>query len=119
MPLPPPASAESGQATVELVAAIPFVILAGMVAWQLALAGNTTWVAAQAARAAARAEAVGQSPRAAARSAIPRSMEAGLAVERLTAGGVRVSLQVPLLLQAWRGPLSVSAQSSLGSSRDG
>jgi pilus assembly protein CpaE len=99
---------------VELVAALPLVLLAAAVAWQLALAGNALWLAAHAARAAARADAVGRSPWAAARSAVPRSLERGLDVGRMREGGVRVSLQIPLLLPAWRAPVSVSASSSLG-----
>jgi hypothetical protein len=109
--------ADSGQASVELVAALPLVLLAGLVAWQLALAGQTAWLTAHAARAAARAAAVGRSPTAAARSALPRSMERGLSVERRRAGGVRVAVRVPLLLRSWRSPMSVSATASLGGPR--
>ena len=70
-----PAAGERGQASVELVAALPLVLLAGLLAWQLALAGHTAWECAHAARAAARADAVGRSAEAAARSAVPRSLE--------------------------------------------
>jgi hypothetical protein len=99
---------------VELVAAVPLVLLAFAVAWQLALAGHTAWLASHAARAAARADAVGRDVRAAARSALPRRLERGLEVKRLREGGVLVSVPVPLLLHAWRGPVDVSATSSLG-----
>jgi type IV secretory pathway TrbD component len=105
---------ERGQATVELVALLPVVLLLGAVAWQLALAGQTAWLTAHAARAAARADTVGRSAKKAARSALPRSLERGLEVERLRQGGIRVSVQVPLLLRRWRGPLRVAAVSSLG-----
>ena len=73
---------ERGQASVELVAAVPFVLLVGLVAWQLVLAGHALSLCANAARVAARAEAVGRDPRAAARSALPRGMEPGLEVVR-------------------------------------
>lgn len=109
-----PAAGERGQASVELVAALPLVLLAGLLAWQLALAGHTAWECAHAARAAARADAVGRSAEAAARSAVPRSLERGLSVRRLREGGVRVSLRVPLVVRAWRGPVTVAATSSLG-----
>ena len=112
-------SSERGQASVELVAALPFVLLAAIVAWQLALAGHAMWLVAHASRAAARADAVGRSPGSAARSALPGSLERGLDVRRLPGGGVRVSLRVPLLLPAWRAPVSVSATSSLGRARGG
>jgi hypothetical protein len=105
---------EGGQASVELVAVMPLVLLAGAVAWQLALAGDAVWLCAHAARAAARADAVGRSPEAAARRALPRSLADGVRVRRLRDGGVRASLRVPVLLRAWDSPVRVSATSSLG-----
>jgi TadE-like protein len=105
-----------GQASVELVAAVPLVLLAALAAWQLARAGHTAWLSAHAARAAARAEAVGESPSAAARSALPDAMERDLEVERRREGGVRVSVRVPILVRAWSSPVRVAASSSLGRS---
>src|SRR4051794_2321335 len=102
---------QRGQASIELVAALPFVLVVGAIAWQLALAGHTAWLTANAARAGARAEAVGRDPTAAARSALPRSLERGLEVERRGAGGVRVSVRIPLLLRAWQAPARVTAVS--------
>jgi hypothetical protein len=108
---------EVGQASVELVAVLPLLLLAGLVAWQVVLAGHTLWLNAGAARAAARADTVGASAEQAARSALPDSMERDLAVERLQEGGVRVSVGVPILLPDWRGPVRVAATSSLGRAR--
>lgn len=108
---------ESGQASVELVAVIPFVILVALAVWQVALAGHTLWLAAGAARAAARADTVGSSAERAARSALPDSMERGLSVERIRAGGVRVKVRMPLLLRRWRSPVEMTAISSLGRER--
>ena len=105
---------EAGQASVELVAMLPVVLLVGAVAWQLVLAGQTAWLTANAARAAARADTVGRSATAAARSALPRSLERELEVERVKGDGIRVSVQVPLLLRRWRTPVRVGAVSSLG-----
>jgi hypothetical protein len=105
---------QSGQASVELVAVLPFVILAALAAWQIALAGHTLWLTAGAARAAARADTVGASAEQAARSALPDSLERGLEVKRLRGGGVKVVVGVPLLLHAWRSPVEVAAVSSLG-----
>jgi hypothetical protein len=102
---------------VELVAALPFVLLVGLLAWQVVLAGHTAWLTANAARVAARAEAVGRDREAAARSALPRSLERGLDVRKRPAGGVRVRVRVPLLLRGVRSPLTVSASSSLGRPR--
>lgn len=106
---------QAGQASVELVAMVPVVLLVGAVAWQLALAGHTAWLTAHAARAAARADAVGEGPADAARSALPRSLEDDLEVERLERGGVRVSVRVPLLTRNWNAPVRVDAAASLGS----
>ena len=105
--------AESGQSSVETVAIVPLVVLAAAVAWQLVLAGNTLWLCANAARAAARADLVGESPARAARSALPRSLERGLSVTRIAGGGLRVGLRLPLLVRAWTSPVHISAVSSL------
>lgn len=109
-----PFRTESGQASVETVALLPLVLLAAMVAWQLVLTGHTLWLCAHAARAAARADLVGESPERAARSALPHSLEHDLSVRRLDGGGVRVELRVPLVLRRWRSPVQVAASSSLG-----
>jgi TadE-like protein len=106
---------ETGQASVEMVAMLPVVLLIGAVAWQLALAGHTAWLTAHAARSAARADVVGRGPGVAARSALPRSLEDDLDVERLERGGVRVAVRVPLLMRQWNAPVRVEAVSSLGS----
>jgi hypothetical protein len=105
---------ESGQASVETVAMLPLVLLAAAVAWQLVLSGQTLWLTAGAARAAARAELVGESPERAARSALPRSLERDLTVKRVAGGAVRVKLRLPLVLRTWRSPIEIAATSSLG-----
>jgi hypothetical protein len=107
-------AAQGGQASIELVAMVPVVLLVGAVIWQLALAGQTAWLTANAARVAARADVVARDTTEAARSALPRSLEDGLEVERLPRGGVRVSVKVPLLLTPWKSPLRVAAVASLG-----
>ena len=107
-------SSQGGQASIELVGMVPVVLLLGAVAWQLALTGHTAWLTANAARVAARADAVGRETRTAARSALPRSFEDELEVSRLQGGGVRVSVAVPLLWSRWKSPLRVAAAASLG-----
>ncbi len=96
---------------------LPAVILAALVAWQLVLAGHTLWLCAGAARAASRADLVGLSPRAAARSALPESLERGMSVEGSGSGRVRVEVRVPILLNAWQGPVTVAAVAGLGGER--
>jgi hypothetical protein len=86
---------EGGTASVELIAVIPFLLLAVLVAAQLALAGQALWSAGVAARAGARATAVGQKAEIAARRALPPSMRAGAEVS--DAGAVSVRVSVPRL----------------------
>ena len=109
----PSVRSEAGQTSAELVAVLPLVVVVGAIVCQLALAGQAVWLCANAARVAARAEAVGQDRERAARSALPRSLERDLRVERSASGAVRVRLRVPLILRRWRGPVSVSAAASL------
>jgi hypothetical protein len=106
--------AQSGQASVETVAMVPLVLLVAAVAWQLVLTGHTLWLCANAARAAARADLVGESPARAARSALPGSLEHHLSVTRLRGDQVRVRVRVPILLHALRSPVTVAATASLG-----
>jgi hypothetical protein len=92
------ASEEAGQAAVELVALLPLVAILAFAAWQVVVAGHAVWLAAGAARAAARAGAVGHDPDAAARRALPGSLEQGLRVRTDHDGAVRVSVGVPLVV---------------------
>jgi hypothetical protein len=81
---------------VELVAVVPFLLLALLVAAQIALAGHALWSASVAARAGARAELVGRDATAAARRALPPSMREGSEVD--DSEGVSVRVPVPALL---------------------
>jgi len=101
---------EEGTASVELIAAIPFLLLAVLVAAQVALAGQALWSAAVAARAGARAELVGASAKAAARRALPPSLHSG--VEVSDSDGVRVTVAIPRLLPLPE--LEVAAKTRLG-----
>jgi len=108
---------QRGQATVELIAVLPLVLAVGAIAWQLVLAGQAAWLTADAARAGARADAVGADPGRAARSVLPHSFERGLKVESRPGGGVRVYARVPLLLRRWSTPIRLAATASLGERR--
>lgn len=66
-----------------------------MLLWQLAVAGQAAWLAGAAARAAARAHAVGGSTADAARAVLPRSLERGLRIRTDRDGVVHVSIPVP------------------------
>lgn len=104
------AHGEEGTASVELVAAVPFLLLAILVAAQIALAGQALWSAGVAARAGARAAAVGGDASAAARSALPPSMREGARVEEGDEVAVRV--RIPRLIPALP-ELRVGARSDL------
>jgi pilus assembly protein CpaE len=105
---------ERGQASVELLGTLPAVLLIAALAWQLALAGHSAWLCAQAARAAARARLVGADTKAAARSALPESLRRGMEVDRLADDAVRVRLRVPILVRSWQGPVAIAATARLG-----
>jgi hypothetical protein len=85
----------AGQASVELVAVLPFACLVCAVVWQVVLAGHAAWAAGSAARAAARASAVGLDPKAAARSALPGGLERRLSVREGSGGAVSVGVRIP------------------------
>jgi hypothetical protein len=104
---------ESGQASAELMAALPFVLLVGAVLWQLVLAGHTLWMCANAARVAARAEAVGEDAELAARSALPDDLERGMELSRDGAGRLEVRVRVPFLIDRWQTPVPVAASAYL------
>jgi hypothetical protein len=91
----PRGRAQDGQATVELIALLPCVaaLLAGL--WQAVLVGHTQWAATAAARAAARAQAVGTDPERAARAHLPSWLEPGVRVGAEAGGRVRISVRVP------------------------
>src|SRR5919107_4737933 len=93
-----PSARERGQATVELVALLPLVALLAGALWQAAVAGQAVWLAGSAARAAARASAVGADAGAAARRALPARLESGLVVTRVGDGGVRVTIAIPAIV---------------------
>lgn len=87
---------EDGTASVEMVAVVPFLLLAVLVAAQIGLAGGALWSAGVAARAGARAALVGGDPEAAARRALPSAMRGGAEVSAGDAISVRVG--IPRLL---------------------
>jgi hypothetical protein len=104
------AHGEEGTASVELVAVVPFLLLAILVAAQIALAGQALWSASVAARAGARAALVGGDASATARSSLPPSMQEGARVE--AEDGVGVAVEVPQLIPSLP-PLRVEARSGL------
>lgn len=91
-------SGEEGTASIELIAAIPVVMLTLLVAAQITVAGYALWAAGIAARAGARSVLTGKSARSAAESSLPPGLHGGLAVEDRSGGEVRVGVRIPRLL---------------------
>jgi hypothetical protein len=89
---------ERGQSTVEFVAMIPVVVLLAGALWQAVVAGQAVWVSGAAARAAARAAAVGGDAEEAARRALPAALERGLRVKTGDEGKAEVEIAVPLVV---------------------
>ncbi len=102
---------ERGQATVELVAALPALLLAALVALQLLIAGYALTLADGAAEAGALALASGGSAAEAARAALPGWAEDDVAVA-VEGGRVSVRLQPPAPIEALAERLTVSSSAT-------
>ncbi len=108
-----PLQREDGTASVELVAVVPFLLLAVLVAAQIVLAGQALWSAGVASRAGARAALVGGDAAQAAREALPPAMRTGSKINDSNEVSVRVG--VPRLLPVLP-KVMVGAKTTLGSS---
>jgi Flp pilus assembly protein TadG len=85
---------QRGQATVELVALIPLLVLLAAGVWQAAVLGHVAWSAGAAARAGSRAAAVGGDARAAALRVVPAAARAAARVREARDGAVSVTVPV-------------------------
>ena len=83
-----------GQATVELVALLPLLVLLALGVWQAAVAGHTIWSAGAAARAGSRALAVGGDWRAAALRVIPPRARTATRVRPGDDGAITVTVPI-------------------------
>jgi hypothetical protein len=97
---------------VELVAVLPALAVSLMIAAQTVVVGWALWSAGNAARAGARAEAVGSDAEEAARHALPGALRSDAAIR--TGDGVRVKVRIPAIVPGVSMP-SVSAASTLDS----
>ncbi len=108
---------QDGQASVELVAILPLVAVVVALLWQATVAGQAVWLVGTAARAAARAEAIGTDPAEAARRALPSSLRAGVKARTDDDGAVRVSIRIPAVVATDRRVGTVTAQARFRSQR--
>jgi len=104
---------ERGQASVELLGVLPTLLLIVLVAWQLALAGHAAWLAGNAARVAARADAVGGDPARAARRALPARLRRGLEVAERDGDRIDVRVRIPVVFDGPASRLRVGASAAL------
>ncbi|MGZ4481080.1 MAG: TadE/TadG family type IV pilus assembly protein [Gaiellales bacterium] len=105
---PPPAAAQRGQASVELVTLMPLAAAIVLAAWQGVLLAWAAVSAEHAARAGARAALTGRPAAGAVRHALPEGMRAGLRTD--TRGGrVRVVVRAPSVIPGFSPTLSASA----------
>lgn len=108
---------ESGQATVELVAALPALLLAGLVSLQLLAVGYALTLADGAAEAGALALATGRPATAAARDALPSWAEDEVEVS-VRGGRVAVTVVPPAPLRALAERLAVTSSAAVRPRRD-
>jgi hypothetical protein len=108
--------AERGQATVELLAALPALLLAALVALQLLVAGYALTLADGAAEAGALALASGGSAAEAAREALPGWAEDDVAVA-VEGGRVSVRLRPPSPIEALAERLAISSSAAVRPAR--
>jgi hypothetical protein len=103
---------QSGQATVELVAALPALLLAGLVSLQLLAVGYAITLADGAAEAGALALATGRPAAAAARDALPAWAEDEVEVS-VRGGHVAVTVAPPAPLRALAERLAVTSSAAV------
>ena len=104
---------ERGQASVELLGAVPALLVVGIVLFQLLAIGYAKVLAGNAAEAGALALAGGGNAAQAARHAVPGWSKAGMRV-RVAADAVQVTMRAPSPLRALRRRLEVGASARVG-----
>jgi hypothetical protein len=103
---------ERGQALVEMLGALPAVLLLGLVVMQALAVGYSSVLAGTAAEAGALALAGGRDARAGAREALPGWSRARARVQ-VAGGRVRVTLRPPAPLRAIAGRLQVRGEAAV------
>lgn len=103
MPFRNAKSCERGSVSLELVGAVPVVLLCLLIAAQITAGGYALWSAGLAARAGARAELTGRDPAGAVRRALPPGLSAEVKVDsgRTVRVGVLLPRLIPGLPESW------------------
>jgi hypothetical protein len=105
-------TSEAGQATVETVALVPALVVAGLAAFQMLAVGYASVLAGNAAEAGALALAAGADARAAAKEALPGWSEAKARID-VDGGRVEVRLRPPSPLSELADALEVTGAASV------
>lgn len=92
----PVSDRQAGSVSLELIGALPVILVATLIAAQIGIAGYALWSAGTASRAGARALMTGRGPRGAAERALPPVLRGGLEVSGRDP--VRVGVRIPRLL---------------------
>ncbi len=87
---------DRGSVSIEMIGALPMVLLSLLLAAQIVIAGYAFWSAGIAAKAGARAVLTGKEPRTAAEHALPGPLRGDLKVTR--ENGVKVGVRIPALI---------------------
>lgn len=106
-----PRRRERGSVSVELIGALPIVLVATLIAAQVGIAGYALWSAGTASRAGARAVLTGKDPEGAAERSLPGVLRDGLKVSGRNP--VRVGVRIPRLIPLLPETLA-SSTTSLG-----
>jgi hypothetical protein len=104
---------QHGQASVELVVLLPLLVGLVLAAWQIVLAGQASALVGTAARAGARATAVGADPEVAARAALPRGWAERVELRQSSSGALTARIMVPSVVGGAT-PFHVSATVAAG-----
>lgn len=89
---------DRGQASIELLGALPLLAALVLASWQLVILGESWWLAGIAARAGARAELVGGDVARSARAALPPGWARRVAVHGGTGAAIVVRVRVPAVV---------------------
>jgi hypothetical protein len=103
---------ERGQAAVELLGAVPALLLVGLIAFQLLAVGYSAVLAGNAAEAGALAVAAGADPRDAARASVPGWSRARMEL-KAAEGRVDVKMRPPAPIERVERALAVSASAEV------
>ncbi len=102
---------QRGQASIELIGAVVVLVLVVAALWQGLRIAQARWLTGAAAGAAARAQAIGADPLAAARRALPQRLRSKTRVVVMRRdGGVRVTVPLSPVLGVRLGALRVAAR---------